>query len=275
MTYQIILRQRRTIQKALLCLFCGVVFSCQEVIDVDLNDADAELVIEGSISNEGNGCTVILSETVSFDASNTFPAVSGATISISDGTNTYTLEETTEGTYQNTKIWGKPGTTYELTVSVNDETYTATSTMPRPVLIDSILINTETGSIFYDDDEMFIEVKFRDTPNEENYYRLNVWINDEDKALTDILDDDLEDGQMLAETIISQGDEDDPEFDSGDTATILLYTIDENVYEYYRTLNEGSSSLSTAPSNPTTNFDKDVLGFFSAHSVTSRTIIIP
>lgn len=251
------------------------VVACQDVIDVDLNDSTAKIVIEGSISNQNDGCQVILSQTISFDETNDFPTVSGAEVILSDGTQTYELTESDSGTYVNDEVRGTPGVTYELTVEVDGTVYTATSTMPRPVRIDSLQVLVDPDNIFLAEDEMYLEIKFQDPVGEENFYHTNVWINDENKALTTILDDDFNDGEVITSTVLSQGDvNDDPEFVSGDRATVFLYAIDEDVYEYYRTLN-ALSSAGTAPANPTSNFDNGALGFFSAHAISKQEVHIP
>ena len=104
-------------------------FSCTKTINVDLKNATPELVIEGIVTNTA-AAQVNISKSVQFSSSNTFPAVSGAAVSITDdlGTN-YTLTETKPGTYINNDLIGVPGHTYNLTVNTEGKTYTATSTM--------------------------------------------------------------------------------------------------------------------------------------------------
>jgi hypothetical protein len=72
-------------------IFC----SCEKVIDIDLNKADSRIVIEGNITDQAGPYTVRISKTVNFDESNTFPAISGALVKISDNAgNSETLTET-------------------------------------------------------------------------------------------------------------------------------------------------------------------------------------
>src|ERR1700744_340542 len=78
-------------------------FSCQKVIDLKLDNAAPQIVIEGNVVNVRGGTqTVVISRSVPFTNTNTFPPVSGATVTINDGKgNNYTLTEstTTPGTY--------------------------------------------------------------------------------------------------------------------------------------------------------------------------------
>ncbi|MAX80888.1 MAG: hypothetical protein CL843_12040 [Crocinitomicaceae bacterium] len=252
-----------------------ILSSCQKVIDIDLNSSDPEIVIEASI-DQTSLCTVTLSRTVNFDASNNFPVISGAIVILNDGLNTDTLNEDSAGHYSTTAITGTPGTTYELYVNVEGETYTAYSTMPQPVSIDSVYIKTEEG-FFGDDDEDYIRVQFYDPDGVNNYYRYNIIVNQTNEKLTSISDDEINQGELIERNLLGQKDDNDEnQFVSGDTASVFLYALDKDVYDYYRTLNDLTGNFSAAaPANPLTNFNNNALGFFSAHAYTTYNIVIP
>ena len=68
--------------------------SCQKVIDIDLNSAAPQIVIEGSISDQPGPYTVKITKTVNFSETNIFPAVSGAAVTVSDDAgNSETLQK--------------------------------------------------------------------------------------------------------------------------------------------------------------------------------------
>jgi hypothetical protein len=55
----------------------------------------------------------------------------------------------------------------------------------------------------------------------------------------------------------------------------LLQCIGNGAYEYFSTLSQSSSGMqSSTPSNPASNFSNGALGYFSAYSVRSETIIV-
>ena len=58
----------------------------------------------------------------------------------SDGA-VYILTETTPGNYTTSALTGTPGKTYNMTAIVAGNTYTASSTMPQPVGMDSIYVS--------------------------------------------------------------------------------------------------------------------------------------
>src|SRR5580698_1411472 len=112
----------------LLAIGCWLLaVGCQKVINIDLNSASPAIVIVGNINDQPGPYTVTLSQTVNFSQPNTFPAVSGAFISIADNTGFIdTLFETSvPGTYNTKKIMGMPGRTYTLKVIAGGQTYTS------------------------------------------------------------------------------------------------------------------------------------------------------
>jgi hypothetical protein len=122
--------------------------SCSEKIDVKLPNADKKLVIEGSIEN-GKNAQVIITRSIPLFSSvdNTNPDdfyVLDAQVTLSNGTISETLVLSIDSAsslgvvYQGSSIIGEVGKTYYLTVVQGGETYTATTTIPAPVALDSV-----------------------------------------------------------------------------------------------------------------------------------------
>src|SRR4249919_2009155 len=121
-----------------VCLF---ICSCTKVISVNLNDANANIVIEGVVDDNPGPYQVRISQTVNFSEPNVFPPVPGATVTITDSTTGITdnLIENPAGWYTTQSLLqGLPGHTYQLYVSANGKIFTASSTMPAPVTFDSL-----------------------------------------------------------------------------------------------------------------------------------------
>src|ERR1700749_2802074 len=111
------------------CLFAGLLlsiagFSCKKVIQVNLNAAAPQIVIEGNITNGPGPSQFMISRTVDFSATNQFPPVSGATVTITDSTNfqTETLREMDSGLYITQSLTGIPTHTYLLKVVADGKT---------------------------------------------------------------------------------------------------------------------------------------------------------
>lgn len=234
--------------------------SCTKVIDVNLDNAPAKVVIEGKINNN-ELATVKLSKTVEVDKNNTFPPLTGATVTISDNNgNTETLQDMGNGVYMGKNIVGTPGNTYSLTVLVEGDTYTSVSTMPALVPVDSLSTRTFSG---FGDGTDFVVVHYVDPATTGNYYRAVLYIND--SLVPDIfIEDDVFINGNVREAVLFSGEY---ELISGDRIRAEINCIDKSVYDYLLELTEvnGSSDVAS-PSNPISNIKGDALGFFTAQT---------
>ncbi len=244
--------------------------SCEKVIYIDLNTVNPLVIVEGNITDLPGPYTVKLSNTVNYYDPNVFPAVAGAKVTVSDNaSNSEVLKETTPGIYQTSSLQGVIGRTYSLNiVTSGGNTYTAQSTMPDSVPIDSINFTIRNDSTYR------TICKFKDPPGIINYYKLQVSSNDTlalDTTNVRILEDGLADGQELSITYRTR-------FVLGDTANVMLDCIDLATYNFYRTMAnvEGGigASLGSPPANPVTNVSNGGLGYFSAHAVTKKSAVV-
>jgi hypothetical protein len=259
-------------KKSKIILFISIILSacfssCEKVIDLELNTSSSQIVIQGNIYDQGGPYTVKITKSVNFDESNDYPAVSGAMVVISDNAgNSDTLTEASSGIYTTTVLQGAPGRTYTLKVETDGQTYTASSTMPDAVEIDSIY--TE-HSIFRNEEQVTID--FSDPANIDNYYRLIKFINNIQQDQFYVISDKLYQGKEISYSIMSQYN--DNKLKAGDEVTIWLESVDKYVYEYFRT--EGSEGWQSAsPANPTSNISNGALGYFNACSVRTISIIV-
>src|ERR1700744_1940310 len=84
--------------------------SCTKVINVDLNSANPNMVVDAEIADQPGPYKVSLTKTVNFRDDNIFPAVSGAVIVLSDNAgNSETLAETSPGNYTSAHLQGVVG----------------------------------------------------------------------------------------------------------------------------------------------------------------------
>jgi hypothetical protein len=250
-------------------------FSCQKEIDIDLNSSDPKLVVEAEISDL-SFCKVKLSQTVNFDESNSFPPVTDAAIIISDNLgNSELLIEVSEGNYTGTSLQGVSGRIYTIEVTAGGKTYTAVSSMPPPVNIDTLV--TETSAAHGPmSGKTYINVKYQSPVGMNNYYRFIQIINGVPGNDIFISEDRLQDEQIITTPVFNPNS--NSNLSPGDTVTIQLLTIDAKMYDYFRTLLEtmggGHASSAALPSNPLTNLNNGALGYFSAHSIRTKSIII-
>jgi hypothetical protein len=260
-------------QMLILILFVVGFWSCQTVINVDLNSASPKLIIDASINDQPGPYTIMLSQTVNFTQNNVFPPVSGAQIVITDHAGTPdTLIEINPGTYQTTRLQGIPGRTYTLTVNSNNSNYSAICTMPQPVAIDTVFTKNELGS-----KNKNISIRFKDPGGIANYYRVMETVTNIIPIHADVLlptlgtvtTDRLSDGAEITYTAAF----DQPELVPGDSVLVALECIDKNIFNYFRTARQ-NGSMSTTVSNPVTNLTNGALGYFSAYAVRYKKIVV-
>jgi len=120
-------------------------FSCEDVIEVELEPGDNQLVVDAWINNKIAPQTIRLVRTSAYFDSNPSPAETGATVFITDDAGTvYDFkDDNNDGSYVWESLTGTPfgqiGNSYTLSITTSDnKTYTATSTMNRIMPIDSI-----------------------------------------------------------------------------------------------------------------------------------------
>jgi hypothetical protein len=254
-----------TFQITVIVLFC-LLSSCEKVIDLHLDTSSSQVVIQGNVYDQPGPYTVKISKSVNFDESNVYPVVTGATVVISDNAgNSDTLTEASSGIYITSALQGVPGRTYTLTVKTDGQTYTASSTLPNAVEMDSIYMEKSRFG-----NEKQITIDFTDPANIDNYYRLIEFVNNTQQDQFYAASDKLYQGEEISYSFMSQ--DNDNKLETGDKVTIWLECVDKFVYEYFRTAGrEGGQSAS--PANPTSNVSNGALGYFNACSVRTISII--
>src|SRR5436305_931570 len=91
---------------ALYVLF--IITSCTKVIDLKLGDNSGLLVIEGNITNVRAPQYITISRNVPFTNTNTYPPVTGATVSVTDAMGNFRqFTEGPPGTYSISRLAGQ------------------------------------------------------------------------------------------------------------------------------------------------------------------------
>jgi len=251
-----------------------IITACEEVIEVDLNDANPVIVIEGNLTRSPNLSMVKVSKTSNYFGEPAISKmVSNALVTIEDDSgNMFFLEEVEKGIYKSRDIYPQEGKTYKLTVVVDGEKYESYSTLHPPVNIDSITYYYDEGFAFIDPG-YYVRMYFTDPPGNTNYYRIKIYKNGKYKNRLDnffILDDKIINGQTLEFDLRQRV------YKIGQEAKVELITLDKGAYEYYNTFQEliSVNPGSAAPANPVSNISNGALGYFSAWSSHSKTVII-
>ena len=264
--------------KAIAILISSIsLFSCEKVIDIDLNEAEPRLVIEGNITSESGPYEVYLSTSGGYFDNTAVQPVENGIVRISDDEgNSEILTETSPGIYKSNTFIGVENRNYSVQVEVNGKLYSASDYLPPRIEIDSLYYEEDNfggpGS-GHEEQKYRIRCTFTDPVDTANYYRFMTYVNGQRVEGNfnpyQVTDDEIFDGNTI--TLSIRGITAQP----GDEVRLELQSIGFNTYEYFRTLNDALSSggMGSTPYNPISNRDNGALGYFGADSISSRSVI--
>ena len=151
--------------------------SCEEVVDIDLNNSEPKLVIDAIIKwqkgTTGENQTIKLSLTNDFYTNDILPA-NGAIVTVTNSSNVVFnfVEVPTTGDYVCDNFLPVIGEVYRLEILYEGAVYTASSALIATP--DIINVEQETVVGISGEDEIQIKFFYQDNGSEENYYLLGV-----------------------------------------------------------------------------------------------------
>lgn len=270
--------------------------SCEEAIDVEINEQDQDLyAVEARITTIEEP-TVFLYKAHSVTIDEDYQGVSNAIVTITDDNqpaNEITLVESSskKGFYEvpaNEDYYGETGRTYTLTILTPEEiTITATETIFEVVPIDSIQVRPSLRG-----EERFLGVfTYGDeTPGIGDNYKWDVYVNGTllgDAENIFVASDEYVDGNYVSNLEIftdyhDTKNEDERKIKYLDTVTVHQSSISNFAYTYYYQMSEqafAGSMFSVSPANIMSNLTasdgSNVVGLFLASDVSvSNSVII-
>lgn len=257
-----------------LALILGIIAfaSCQKVIDVDLNEANAVTVIEANFTAEDSTVRVVITETSNFFSNEDEPAVNDAIVTITDQAgNSQQVPFISNGNYVLENYIPQYGTSYTMTVLSDGVTYTARCEMLPLIPQEPILYQYLEPGIFTGDGGYIAAVSYNDPVEEGNYTSAILSRNGNQlNKLNDLTlnDDLLTNGNLVIRPLFVQF------LELGDTVEIELRTLDKKIYDYYTEVISLNDPNSAAPANPDYQWENRALGYFSAHPSSRQTVII-
>jgi len=249
--------------------------SCEKVIDIPLNEADREIVVEAVGRNFAGESYVILSASGSVYDDSGFEDLSGATVTVTDkdGVETVFIESlVTPGTYLAPTFEALPNNSYTLSVEVEGVVITGKSITNSEPVLDSLTYIVQPPGFGSPDTTFLLFYNFVDPGAEENYYRVRAWVNGERDDNFYIGDDALGNGQPASAPLFATS------INPKDTVYVELLSIDEGTYTYLSTLNSNLTSgspFAASPANPVGNLEGGAIGYFGVYMVDTMTIIMP
>ena len=255
-----------------LFLMAFVLFSCEEVIELDLDTAEEQLVIEATLNATDQVASVFLTRSNGFYDNALPTTISDATVLLSDAAgNTYSLAENSPGQYFAEQIEANPGDVFSVSITIEGQVYESFSEVPVPVSLEEIAIIENGGPPFPNDNDgdISLSILWNDPVGITNYYRVRSYIDGVFRA--------NETYMVFTEEIIGDGKEFDlpvrDRFDEETMVEIELLSTSEAYYDYFlqvsMTVDSGGPGGGATPFNPSGNFGPGVLGYFGIYQ-TSR-----
>jgi hypothetical protein len=250
-----------------------LIAGCKKVIQLDLANQSGQLVIEANFVYAPGKQVVKLSRNVPFTSPNTYPPVTGATVTMDNHHGRIiNFTEGPTGYYTADSIGGTAGRTYTMNVEVGTQTYSASSTMPDvDVTPDSLAAQNDLFEA--SKGKKRITVFFQDPPGEANQYRFVMYVNHVQVKAVFAYDDQFIDGKYVNLDL----QQNDIDIYAKDTVDVEMQCIDRPVYLYWFTLEQQQANNpggAVAPANPPTNFLPATLGYFSAHTSHSIRLVV-
>ncbi len=255
------------IMKLKLFLFISIIFSfgCLKVLNINIINPNAKIVIDAVITDGAGPYFVSISRATNINSAAVYSTKDSAKIFIWDNFGQRdTLIKVKDGLYQTRNLRGIMGRTYYIEVRLENNIYTASNKMPYKVGfdkmdLDSLSIN---GLKIYT-----IIPRFTDPPTKGNYYRFVQKINDSIDNAYYLLNDDVNNGVVNKTPLIAVNAA--IRIKKGDSVSMEMQCMNKEEFEYFSTLSQQTSfgiNANSAPSNPKSNFNGNVLGFFSCHT---------
>ena len=266
-----------------------LMWGCTEKVDIQLDSSYTRLVVEGAIITDTMPQCVKLTTTSNYFSNQPAPTVSGATLSITDGQNTWPLSEnkTQPGNYTTAPdVYGLPNHSYKLKISLKEplngyKDYEATSLL-RPIFpMDSIGLkfHPEWGKDgFYE-----VQCYYLDPPTTD-FYMFNVYRNN--TLITDtinkkmVVDDQLYNGNYTNGVGVGYFNQSfkDERLIPGDVVKLEVASVTSEyanfVWAVQAEVNGQNPLFSGPPANITGNMSNGAVGFFAAYSLSKKTIVV-
>ena len=251
--------------------------SCESEIDIDIKDSESQIVIEANISTFIDDSKVKISKSLNLDDGLPYPTVNGALVTITNNNTSevFILSETESGIYKNPYLIGVDEHNYILDIIIEEETYTASSTIPQIVVLESLVQIGEVsdsnggggpgGQNRSDRNIAEIIPVYNDPIEFTNYYQFVVTRNDTILSNIFIQRDYAFNGLKNSKSLKIEAIKDD-------ILKIDMQCIDEAVYNYLLGLSKNIHQSSATPTNPDSNISNNALGYFKAQTSSKKMI---
>jgi len=272
--------------KLLYIVLMGILFSCEEGIELDISQAPPQLVIEGLVTNETDFHYVRISQSTSFYDKELTPKIDDASVEVRDNEGNVFSHVHNPNDHPDSVGYylpeipyqGSIGNSYTLIVDLEGNTYTATDQLLPVTEIDSLSIRIDEDKLEDPDDEgRFYEILFFATEPQDtkDFYLFKFYRNG------DLLQDSPDDIYYSDDDVLGESISDIPTagyYAEGESGSVEIYSLSRAAFVYYFDLesiiNNDGGMFSQPPVNPRTNINNGALGFFQTSAIDRMSIDI-
>ena len=212
-------------------MFAGLFSACEDVVEVDLEEAESRLIVDAILQwekgTDGTSQTIKLSRTRGFFDQESIP-VSEAVISVTKASGEeFIFNETDPGEYVTTNFIPELEELYELRLELDGDVYTAEEILKPVVEIDSIEQNNEGG---FTGEDIELKAFYNDPQGIENYYLFKYFTPFLAFPEFSTFDDEFNDGNRIFGLFA------DEDIEPGMDIRIQLHGISEDYFNFLEIL---------------------------------------
>lgn len=264
-------------RKLFVIILCfGILSSCEDVIEVELNEAPPRLVVEANINiwEDGASSSLIRLTTTAAYFDNNVPVVTDAVVTITDENGTiYPFIYSDNGFYVS-DLSPQLETDYTLNIIYNEESYSATEKLYPVVPLELIEQRNDGG---FTGEDIELKAFFTDPPEEDNFYYFE-GLSERGDVL-DVYSDEFFNGNRIFGYYLVE------DLAPGDEVQFNLYGVNEAFHNFMFVLlqqssNQGSGPFQTQPATVRGNIinetdsDNFPLGYFRVSEVSTLNYIV-
>lgn len=221
-----------------------LITSCSDVIELDLNNSDARLVIDAVMERSELGTTYtriqLTRSTGFYDEDLVFVDDAIVTITDNETGQVISIDFVADGVYESNfpflRLSNPTSVSYTLIINDNGETYTATEVLQPTVPIEEVEQETISG---FGDDITEITAFFSDPVETGNFYLFEYLDGENDEV--DVGDDEFTNGNRSQTTFFIE------ELEPGTITKIRIEGIDQRCFNFYETLLQQSDGGGGGP----------------------------
>lgn len=271
----------------------GLFFSCEDVVDIDVDDAQDLIVVDAWLNNLSEPQTIKITSSQNYFDSSFAEGITDATVLVRDDSgNSYSFDHIGAGLYNWTPATGENigsiGQEFFLDITTNGQSLSAATTLGGVPPVDTITQELVEDEAFFDDG-VRAEFFAQDIAGETNTYWIKTYRND--TLLSNPLEINIAydagpsagaglDGLVFIPPIRSLANPEDTSWQSGEEIRVEIHSISEEAFFFLELARDqminGQNGIFAEPiANTTGNLftsgTNEVLGIFNVAAISQKT----